>query len=93
VLDVRGKTEYNEGHIPNAMNIHAGQLLDNLERIPSDRPLLVHCASGDRSSIAASLLKANGFDNVTNLTNGINGWMNSNPSLIERETEKMEEAV
>lgn len=74
VLDVRGETEFAAGHIPGAENIHAGYLVDRRDDIPTDKTVVVHCVSGDRSSIATSLLLAMGFRNVRNLTCGFNGW-------------------
>ena len=75
IIDVRSYTEYNAEHIPGAINIHGGFLLQNLDRIEKDENLVVQCESGDRSSIAASLLIKEGYENVFNLTNGINGWI------------------
>lgn len=77
VLDVRGKSEFEASHIPNASNIPAGYIVDNLNKLPADKPIVVHCASGDRSAIAASVLLSAGFDNVVNLTCGFNGWNQS----------------
>ena len=73
-LDVRGYAEFNAGHIEDALNIHAGYLKDHIDKLPKDRKIVVHCAGGDRSAIAASLLKRNGYDNIYNLTCGMNGW-------------------
>ena len=67
---MRGYTEYNSGHIPGAMNIPAGYITDALERIPENKSVVIHCASGDRSSIAASLLQSKGYSNIANLTGG-----------------------
>ena len=75
VLDIRGMAEFEAGHIPGAIHIHAGYLRDRLAEIPRDKPVVVHCVSGDRSSIAASLLMASGIRNVLNLTCGFNGWL------------------
>ncbi len=74
ILDVRGYSEYNASHLPGAENIHVGYILNNLDKLPSDRTIVVHCASGDRSAIAASLLLSAGFENVSNLTCGFSGW-------------------
>ena len=84
VLDVRGYAEFNAGHLQNAINIHVGYLFDNLDTIPKDKDVVVHCVSGDRSSIAASLLLSKGFKNVINLTGGYSNWAN-NGFKIERE--------
>ena len=74
VLDVRGHTEWEAGHLPGVDNIPVGYLEDRLDEIPRDRPLVLHCQAGARSAIAASLLRAHGFDNVINLTGGFAEW-------------------
>ncbi|MBS4035565.1 MAG: MBL fold metallo-hydrolase [Ignavibacterium sp.] len=78
VLDVRGKSEFETSHIPNAINIPSGYIVDNLHKLPANKKIVVHCASGDRSAIAASVLLSAGFDNVVNLTCGFNGWNQAN---------------
>ncbi len=55
VLDVRRRDEYDDGHLPGAVNIPLHQLLDHLHHVPAG-VLWVHCASGARASIAASIL-------------------------------------
>ena len=75
MLDVRTTAEYAAGHLPNATHIHAGRLLVNLERIPRDRPVVVHCQAGARSAAAISVLRANGFENVLDLGMGYEGWI------------------
>jgi hydroxyacylglutathione hydrolase len=74
VLDVRGFYEWEAGHLRDAENIPVGYLADRLEEIPHGRPLVVYCQTGSRSAIAASLLKSQGFDNVSNLTGGYVAW-------------------
>ncbi|RPI67041.1 MAG: MBL fold metallo-hydrolase, partial [Ignavibacteriales bacterium] len=74
VIDTRNKTEYEEGFIPGAHHIFTGYIEDNLEYIPKDNRVITYCTSGDRSSIAASILKANGFYNIINYPAGISGW-------------------
>lgn len=88
VLDVRSKSEYEEGHIEGAMNIHVGYLSDNLDKVPRDKRVVVHCASGVRSSLATSILLSNGFDNVINLTGGINAWNQENYETVKGEKEE-----
>ncbi|MFZ2324025.1 MAG: rhodanese-like domain-containing protein [Ignavibacteriaceae bacterium] len=82
VLDVRGYSEYNAGHIEGAANIQAGFLSDRISEVPYDKKIVVHCAGGDRSAIAASLLQQKGFQNVYNLTCGINGWKQAGLKLV-----------
>lgn len=74
VVDVRGASEWDAGHIPGVQNIPLVTLADHLDRLTPDRPVVVHCQGGGRSSIAASLLKARGFEDVSNLVGGIRAW-------------------
>jgi hydroxyacylglutathione hydrolase len=74
ILDVRNSSEYHELHIPNALHLPIGRLLQNLERIPRDQPLIVHCLSGERSALAVSALMAHGYHNLCNLAGGILAW-------------------
>lgn len=75
ILDVREPGEFETLHIKGAMNIHGGHLKDRVSDVPRDRPLILYCQSGGRSSIAVSTLKSLGFDSVYNLEGGIQGWM------------------
>lgn len=61
VVDVRKATEYEQGHVPGAINIAHTRLADHLEELPKEKNLLVHCASGQRASYASSLLAKEGF--------------------------------
>ena len=74
VIDVRGRSEWNHGHLPGATHIYFGDIEENAARMPHGEPIVVHCQSGTRSSIAASLLMAHGFTNVTNLAGGLDAW-------------------
>ncbi|PAQ15325.1 MBL fold metallo-hydrolase [Bacillaceae bacterium SAOS 7] len=74
VLDVRNQTEWDEGHIAGAIHVMLGTLPDRLDEVPQDQPILVQCAAGGRSAIAASVLQAKGIKNVTNLLGGYSRW-------------------
>ncbi|MFP5379488.1 MAG: MBL fold metallo-hydrolase [Vicinamibacteria bacterium] len=74
VVDVRGHAEWEAGHLPDVPNIPLGYLTERLPEIPTDTPVVVHCQSGARSAIAASLLRAHGRRNVINLSGGFAGW-------------------
>jgi hydroxyacylglutathione hydrolase len=74
LLDVRGLDEYHTAHIPGAQHIPMGQIPDRLAELPTDQPLIVQCGGGLRSQIVASLLQREGFGNIRNLRNGIDGW-------------------
>ena len=86
VFDVRGSAEWNEGHLPGATNIPVGYLPDRIAEVPSDVPVAVHCQSGARSAIAASILQAAGRTNVMNLTGGIADW-HKGGHPVERDAE------
>lgn len=83
VLDVRNQTEWDAGHIPGAVHIMLGTLPGRLEEVPQDKPLLAQCGSGVRSAIAASILQANGFKNVKNLSGGFSRWKQDVPQLVK----------
>jgi hydroxyacylglutathione hydrolase len=74
VVDVRGAAEWNDGHMPGVPNIPLGSLVDHLDELSRDRTVVLQCQGGSRSSIAASILKAHGFDDVANLVGGYGEW-------------------
>jgi len=74
IIDVRGKSEYDNQHIIGAQHIPLGFLPRHLDMIPKDKPVITQCASGYRSQIAASVLRRYGYDNVVNLVDGESVW-------------------
>ena len=74
ILDVRGTGEWNSGHIEGATHIYLGELAERADSLSRDEPIVVHCESGTRSSIAASMLLARGFTKVKTMPEGIVGW-------------------
>jgi len=84
VVDVRGRSEWEAGHLPGVPNIPVGYLTHHLGDIPTSRPVVVHCQSGARSAIAASVLLASGRTNVINLAGGYADWQKHNLP-VERE--------
>ncbi len=74
VLDVRGRSEWEVGHLPGATNIPLAELPDRLGELPRNRAVAVHCQGGGRSAIAAALLLARGFTPVSNVTGGFGEW-------------------
>jgi hydroxyacylglutathione hydrolase len=74
VLDVRQRDEFEEGHVPGAVHLHAGDLPDRLAALPRDAEILTICASGYRSSVAASLLRQAGFKHVSWVSGGVPAW-------------------
>lgn len=67
LIDVRSKAEFDGGSLPNAKNIPVGSLAQRLGELDRARPVVVFCASGMRSSSAASLLRRSGFTEVHDL--------------------------
>ncbi len=74
VLDVRGRSEYDEGHIEGAHNIHVGHLRSRSAEVPKDQEVVVHCLGGYRSVIACGVLEQLGYTNITNLMGGYAAW-------------------
>ncbi len=77
-VDVRTAGERNQKHIDGSLSVPLNHLQENLEKLPKDRGLLVYCAGGYRSSIAASLLQRAGFQHVSEIAGGIAGWETAN---------------
>ncbi|MEX1020132.1 MAG: MBL fold metallo-hydrolase [Litorilinea sp.] len=80
ILDVRGRQEYREEHIPGATNIPLGYLPQHLDELPAETTLVVHCASSYRSRIGASYLRAHGVTNVVNLDGSQAEWSEALPT-------------
>lgn len=76
VLDVRETHEWSSGHIPNARHVALGHLDKHISEIEKfkERPVIVCCASGNRSSSACGTLRKAGFQRVFNLNGGIGAW-------------------
>jgi phage shock protein E len=69
VIDVRGVGEFQERHLPGAVNIPLNRLREEISRLApnKEQPLLLHCLSGGRSGIGTAMLKKMGYRNVFNL--------------------------
>jgi hydroxyacylglutathione hydrolase len=74
LVDVRNPGEYALGTIPGAVNIPVGQLPDRLDELDPGVPTVVFCAGGYRSSVAASLLRADGIADVSDILGGYGAW-------------------
>ena len=76
LLDVREGDEWRQGHIPQAVGIPRGFLeLRVEEKVPDHKaPIILQCASGTRSLLAARALREMGYENLYNLTGGFNAW-------------------
>lgn len=74
VVDVRNPGEVEAGAVPGAIAIPVGQLPSRLSELDPTRPTVVYCAGGYRSSVAASLLRRNGFVDVSDILGGYGAW-------------------
>ena len=76
LLDVREQHEYDRAHIEGVKLIPLGQLADSVNSLDKQKPILCICAGGVRSEKAARFLLAEGFQDVTNMAEGMKGWLN-----------------
>ena len=74
IVDVRTPREREQKRIVGSVGMPLNHLAERLSELPTDRPLLVYCAGGYRSSIAASLLLHHGFRQVSEIAGGIAAW-------------------
>jgi hydroxyacylglutathione hydrolase len=74
IVDVRNPGEAAAGMIPGAVNIPVGQLPDRTDELDPRKPIVVYCAGGYRSSVAASLLRQRGFADVSDVLGGYGAW-------------------
>src|SRR5918996_4513370 len=77
LIDVRESTEWDAGHIPGAKHVPRGLLESRIEGVARDRSqrLVIFCASGQRSALAAhTLQELLGYENVSSMTGGITLW-------------------
>ncbi len=74
VVDVRNVGELDGGVVPGSVNIPLPQLINRMDELPREWPIVVHCAGGYRSSVATSLLEQAGFPDVSDLIGGYTAW-------------------
>jgi rhodanese-related sulfurtransferase len=74
MLDVRQPEEWIEYHIPGSTLIPLDQLEARLNEIPQDQEVVVVCRSGNRSQVGRDILLKGGYEQVTSMAGGLNGW-------------------
>ena len=74
LVDVRNPSEHQTGTIAGSLLVPLPLLAEHTQRLDPDRPTVVFCASGNRSSVAASLLRARGFEPVADMLGGFGAW-------------------
>jgi hydroxyacylglutathione hydrolase len=74
LIDVRAPGEWQERRIAAAVNLPLSRLPEHTATLPRDHPIVVYCATGYRSAIAASFLQRDGFADVADLVGGFPAW-------------------
>lgn len=83
IFDVRKKSEYDSQHVEGAVNVPLNEINKHLAEFPKDKPFLLHCAGGYRSMIAASILKARGWENFADVEGGFSEILNTDVKTTE----------
>ncbi len=81
-LDVRKPSEWESGHVPNAIHYHIGDMRNEITELDRGDKYAVYCDSGYRASIAASILQAKGFRHVHTVPGSISGWKAAGYELV-----------
>ena len=84
LIDVREAFEYEIARINGAKLIPLGEIAERVDELPRERPIIVHCHSGQRSAQAVRLLQQRGFDKVYNLEGGIDAWSDQIDSSVPK---------
>lgn len=77
MLDVRTPQEWEMYHVDGATLIELDDLAERVDEVPRDQEIIVICNSGNRSQVGRDILLAAGFENVTSIAGGIQGWMSA----------------
>jgi len=83
LLDVRKENDWIKEHIDGSHNIYIGILKNNLEKVPKDKHVVVSCDSGYKASIGTSILKMNGYKNVTNVLGSMMSWKKAGYPIVK----------
>lgn len=84
ILDVRTTQEYAAGHLPGAVHIPLNQLQKRSKELAEfrDRPIVIYCATGNRSTVAAKILIDKGFERIANMRHGIVDWVRKKHPVV-----------
>lgn len=81
-LDVREPNEWNLGRLPHAIHLPRGNLESKVEGVVDrQQKVVIYCARGNRSALAALTLKQMGYENVVSMSRGIQGWAEINGEI------------
>lgn len=83
IIDVREESEWTTGHIPNAIHLSKGIIERDIERVIADTEtdIVVYCSGGFRCALVAESLEKMGYNNVSSLYSGLQGWVNEGFSV------------
>ena len=83
-LDVREPNEWNLGRIPQAVHLPRGNLETKIEAlVDRSQRVVIYCARGNRSALAALTMKQMGYDNVASMARGFGGWIDVDGEIEE----------
>lgn len=85
VLDIRERKEFQAGHIVDSVNVPYSSLESRLDELKKhkERPVVVVCKMGQTAGAAGTLLRKQGFENVSRLTGGIAEWRNQSLPVVK----------
>jgi hydroxyacylglutathione hydrolase len=83
LIDVRQRSEWEEGHIPGAIHFEGGRTAWEDLPFPHDRPLAIQCSSGNRSMSISSVLRRRGYRNVIQVEGGIKKWEKNGFEVVD----------
>jgi rhodanese-related sulfurtransferase len=83
IVDVRTPEEFQQGHVPNAINVPLSDIIDNpaILRSSKEKPIVLYCRSGYRAGKAAEALHKEGHQNMRHLEGDMQGWLKAGLSV------------
>ena len=87
IIDVREQTEYDEAHLENAVLVPLSEVNANkINEVNSEnKPIIIHCRSGQRSKVAANILLSQNYTSeILEMDEGINGWIEANQFVLSK---------
>ncbi len=83
IVDVRTPEEFQQGHVPNAINVPLSDIIDNpaILRSSKEKPIVLYCRSGYRAGKAAEALHKGGHQNLRHLEGDMQGWLKAGLSV------------
>ena len=82
-LDVREPREWDQGHLPGAVLLPLARVEGEVgSMVPRDRPVVIYCARGNRSALAADVMREMGYRDVASMAQGIRGWADAGGEVV-----------